>query len=383
MTDTADVRRSVRLSGQGVTEGAAAPAPQEGEKKRAISPGPAGDSVVSDSGRKAPKRVQFGEGDAAPSGRRSPPPTPSPAVAPPTPLTDPTPVMPAPTPSPAHPEGAEEVGGSGRKTRYQVAATFTELSRTGTTTIHGFRESSPMLKKAAKTNASRQLLLMSKNDALTPEAKKATELLTVLKERFKAVKTQEKKVDAATHVWQGHGLPKYDEVVALCELVTPLLLNDASLVEMSSPCFVFGDLHGNYRDLINFQKASFPLGIGLATARILFLGDYVDRGPHSVEVALHLLCLKAVAPFKVVLLRGNHEDAEVNGDEETYGAGSFHRKCVDAFGIKKGELVFNAFNNAFNAMPFCALVDEQVFCVHGGLPRALVSSSDILKDIAR
>jgi len=48
---------------------------------------------------------------------------------------------------------------------------------------------------------------------------------------------------------------------------------DASLVEMSSPCFVFGDLHGNYRDLINFQKASFPLGISLATAKILFLGD--------------------------------------------------------------------------------------------------------------
>jgi hypothetical protein len=40
-------------------------------------------------------------------------------------------------------------------------------------------------------------------------------------------------------------------------------------------------------------QASFPLGISLATAKILFLGDYVDRGPHSVEVALHLLCLKA------------------------------------------------------------------------------------------
>jgi hypothetical protein len=86
-------------------------------------------------------------------------------------------------------------------------------------------------------------------------------------------------------------------VISLCNLVVPLLLADASLVEMSSPCFVFGDLHGNYRDLINFQKASFPLGISLATAKILFLGDYVDRGPHSVEVALHLLCLKVTFSF--------------------------------------------------------------------------------------
>ena len=60
---------------------------------------------------------------------------------------------------------------------------------------------------------------------------------------------------------------RYDEVIALCQLVTPLLLADASLVEMSSPCFVFGDLHGNYRDLINFQKASFPLGISLGHER--------------------------------------------------------------------------------------------------------------------
>jgi hypothetical protein len=50
---------------------------------------------------------------------------------------------------------------------------------------------------------------------------------------------------------------RYDEVIALCQLVTPLLLADASLVEMASPCFVFGDLHGNYRDLINFQKVWF------------------------------------------------------------------------------------------------------------------------------
>jgi serine/threonine protein phosphatase 1 len=70
--------------------------------------------------------------------------------------------------------------------------------------------------------------------------------------------------------------------------------------------FAIGDIHG---DLAALQTLFARLPALVADDTVVFLGDYVDRGPDSAGVVAWVRELAATSPAKVVALRGNHEDA--------------------------------------------------------------------------
>lgn len=77
----------------------------------------------------------------------------------------------------------------------------------------------------------------------------------------------------------------------------------------AAPVKIFGDLHGQFGDLMRlFEEYGTPSTSGDITyIDYLFLGDYVDRGAHSLETICLLLALKIEHPSYVHLIRGNHE----------------------------------------------------------------------------
>ena len=70
--------------------------------------------------------------------------------------------------------------------------------------------------------------------------------------------------------------------------------------------FAIGDIHGDLEAVERILSRFPPLE---SDDTLVFVGDYIDRGPRSAEVVSLLRALPEKIPARVVCLRGNHEDA--------------------------------------------------------------------------
>jgi serine/threonine protein phosphatase 1 len=81
-------------------------------------------------------------------------------------------------------------------------------------------------------------------------------------------------------------------------------------LRMAGRTLIVGDIHGHYAELMRaLENAHFDQG----SDRLVFLGDYIDRGGESREVLDFVVGLDAVNPDRHVFLRGNHEDIVLLG----------------------------------------------------------------------
>eukprot|EP01012_Entosiphon_sulcatum_P041649 TRINITY_DN55537_c0_g1_i1.p1 TRINITY_DN55537_c0_g1~~TRINITY_DN55537_c0_g1_i1.p1 ORF type:complete len:470 (-),score=79.18 TRINITY_DN55537_c0_g1_i1:64-1473(-) len=132
----------------------------------------------------------------------------------------------------------------------------------------------------------------------------------------------------------------------------------ANVVDVAVPkgkhITVCGDVHGQYYDLVNiFELNGYPS----EENPYLFNGDFVDRGSFSAECILTLLAWKVCYPNHLHLTRGNHEGRNLN---KVYGFEGEVRAKYD-------EKLFGLFQEVFNLLPLCCVINTKVFVVHGGL----------------
>mmetsp|Transcript_5603 Transcript_5603/g.8723 ORF Transcript_5603/g.8723 Transcript_5603/m.8723 type:complete len:309 (+) Transcript_5603:33-959(+) len=144
------------------------------------------------------------------------------------------------------------------------------------------------------------------------------------------------------------------ELKMLCDRVREILMEESNVQPVHSPVIVCGDVHGQFYDLMELFKQ----GGEIPNKNYVFMGDFVDRGHHSVETLQLLLCYKARYPQCITLLRGNHESRQVT---QVYG---FYEECFRKYGSA------NAWKycvEVFDYLALACVIDGKVFCVHGGL----------------
>lgn len=85
--------------------------------------------------------------------------------------------------------------------------------------------------------------------------------------------------------------------------------------------YAISDIHG-YLDILNDTVKNIRLRMN---DKLIFLGDYIDGGPHSRQTLEYLYNLQKQFPENVIVLKGNHEDMFVDWFENNVNIGIFQK----------------------------------------------------------
>jgi len=140
----------------------------------------------------------------------------------------------------------------------------------------------------------------------------------------------------------------------LCLHVREVMIYEPNVQILKAPLTVVGDIHGQFYDLLEI----FKVGGKCPDTNYLFLGNFIDRGYHSVETMSLLVCLKLRYQSRITLLRGNHESRTLT---QVYG---FYGECMRKYGNAN---VWKFFTEMFDYLPIAAIIEDSIFCVHAGI----------------
>jgi serine/threonine protein phosphatase 1 len=167
-----------------------------------------------------------------------------------------------------------------------------------------------------------------------------------------------------------------------------VLERDTLAWHMVGRTFAIGDIHGELDHLFKLLSCLPSLD---ASDTLVFLGDYIDRGPKSAQVIDFVRGLSGSIEAKVIALRGNHEDAWLRVMERGWdefvmpppngclaALRSYSGGAVPAEGeqprddermlLQSGEFFPDDVVSWFQDLPYW-YEDEHAIYVHAGLPR--------------
>ncbi len=128
---------------------------------------------------------------------------------------------------------------------------------------------------------------------------------------------------------------------------------------------VIGDLHGDLEALKQILETYniLPRLLKGEKLRLIFLGDYVDKGKESLKVLLFLLELHKQFPDNIILIRGNHEDKTINSRD------GFYNEIQEKYGINisTNKACQDSIQQLFEQLPYFAILNTKIF-FHGGIP---------------
>ncbi len=161
------------------------------------------------------------------------------------------------------------------------------------------------------------------------------------------------------------------------------------VVKPGSVISFHGDLHGDIHSLNHYlcylkekryldQKNPFKIAEEHNDFYMVFLGDYTDRGWYGAEVIYTILRLKIENPDKVILVRGNHEDYDINKRygfieelEHKFGEKSIIKRM---FGTNPATTLMASIQKMYETLPLALYIgsgtedhNDFIICCHGGI----------------
>jgi len=140
---------------------------------------------------------------------------------------------------------------------------------------------------------------------------------------------------------------------------------------------VISDLHGDSNSLFRIlSEINYDHFLLKELNKLVFLGDYVDRGMDSLSIIYTICRLKSSYPDSVILLRGNHEAPA----EFPFSPHDLPYKTEERFG-QRWRGIYKETLALFRALTILMRVRDRLLLVHGGLPADEVSAIKLAESL--